>query len=116
MQFNSIIRVVGTMSLALSSIASTSCTIINKTLFTGLLIPIAVPFERLNLNDTAMLVVDHQVGLINMVGDWDKTIFKNNILGHAGLAKLFNIPVVMTSSFQQGTHHSSENRSATLLI
>lgn len=67
-----------------------------------LLTYVAVLFERLNLNNTAILVVDHQVGLINMVGDWDKTLFRNNILGHAGLAKLFNIPVVMTSSFQQG--------------
>ena len=69
----------------------------------------AVPFERLNVNDTALLIVDHQVGLINMVGDWDKTVFRNNILGHSALGKLFNIPVVMTSSFQQGISSFQES-------
>ena len=62
-----------------------------------------VPFERLSVNDTAILVVDQQVGLVNMVSDWDKTLFKNNIIAHAGVGKLFGIPVVLTTSFQEGT-------------
>ena len=63
-----------------------------------------MPFERLNVNDTAVLIVDFQVGLVNMVGDWDKTIFKNIIIGHAALTDLFGIPAVMTTSFQQGSN------------
>ena len=37
-----------------------------------------------------------------MVGDWDKTVFKNNIIGHSALADFFGIPAVLTSSYQQG--------------
>ena len=65
-----------------------------------------MPFERLNRNDTVILVVDEQVGLVNMVGDWDKTVFRNNIIGHAALAKLFDIPVVLTTSVQESNELS----------
>ena len=74
-----------------------------------------MPFERLNLNDTAILVVDHQVGLLDMVGDFDKTVFKNNIIAHAGLAKLFGIPIVLTASGPQSSSFSFLPFSATKL-
>ena len=33
---------------------------------------------------------------------WDATVFKNNILAYAAIGKLYNIPVVMTTSVEFG--------------
>ncbi|KAH8724949.1 Isochorismatase-like protein [Phaeosphaeriaceae sp. PMI808] len=61
-----------------------------------------VPWERINRNDSALLIIDHQVGLFQLARDWDGTLFKQNIMAHATMAKLFDIPVVMTSSAATG--------------
>ncbi|KUL88951.1 hypothetical protein ZTR_03425 [Talaromyces verruculosus] len=62
----------------------------------------AVPFERLNKNDTLLLVVDLQVGLYNVARDMDPTLFRDNMIAHAALGKLFDLPVIMTTSAQTG--------------
>ncbi|KAK9354972.1 Isochorismatase-like protein [Lipomyces doorenjongii] len=62
----------------------------------------AVPFERLDKNDTLLLVLDLQVGLYNLARDWDPTLYYNNLIAHAALGQLFDLPVVMTTSAQQG--------------
>lgn len=59
-------------------------------------------FERIDKNDVALIVVDHQVGLFEMVRDYTPAEFRNNILAHAALGKLFNIPVVLTTSAETG--------------
>ncbi|KAK7187319.1 hypothetical protein DPSP01_002453 [Paraphaeosphaeria sporulosa] len=58
--------------------------------------------ERLSQNDSALLIVDHQVGLYELTRDWDPTIFRQNMIGHATLGKLFELPVVMTTSAETG--------------
>ncbi|KAK5679144.1 hypothetical protein LTS10_008803 [Elasticomyces elasticus] len=61
-----------------------------------------VPYERLNKNDSALLIVDLQVGLAATVRDWDAATFKSNVLAHASIGKLYDLPVVMTTSTEIG--------------
>jgi nicotinamidase-related amidase len=59
-------------------------------------------FERLDAEKAVLLVVDHQLGLLQLVKDYTTAEFRNNVLGHAELGKLFNLPVVMTTSAETG--------------
>ncbi|KAH7076350.1 Isochorismatase-like protein [Paraphoma chrysanthemicola] len=61
-----------------------------------------VPWERISKNDSTLLVVDHQVGLFQLSRDWDPSVFKQNMIAHAALGRLFGIPVVITSSAETG--------------
>ena len=56
--------------------------------------------SRLNREDAAMLLIDHQVGLLSLVRDFTPAEFKNNVM--ADTAKHFNLPTVLTTSFEQG--------------
>lgn len=58
--------------------------------------------ERLEKNDTVLLIVDIQEGLINLARDWDASLFRNNYLAHSSLATVFDLPVVMTTSAETG--------------
>jgi hypothetical protein len=49
-----------------------------------------------------LLILDLQVGLFELARDVDPTLFRNSIFGHAELGKLFNIPVVLSTSAQDG--------------
>ncbi|MCJ1328815.1 hypothetical protein MMC10_005492 [Thelotrema lepadinum] len=62
----------------------------------------SIPFERLNLNDTALLIIDLQVGLYQLARDFDHTVYYNNIIAHSALGNLFDLPTVLTTSAQQG--------------
>lgn len=55
------------------------------------------PYIRLDKNDAAMLLVDHQTGLLSLVRDIDPDKFKNNVLATANLAKYFGLPTILTS-------------------
>ena len=59
-------------------------------------------YKRLDKNDAAMLLVDHQTGLLSLVRDIDPDKFKNNVLATADLAKYFNLPTILTTSFESG--------------
>lgn len=60
------------------------------------------PYVRLDKNDAAVLLVDHQTGLLSLVRDIDPDKFKNNVLALADLAKYFNLPTILTTSFETG--------------
>ncbi|HXU92271.1 MAG TPA: hydrolase, partial [Gallionella sp.] len=62
------------------------------------------PFEysRLSKDDAACLLVDHQSGLISLVQDFSPGEFKNNVLALADCAKYFNLPTILTTSFENG--------------
>lgn len=60
------------------------------------------PYTRLNKDDAAVLLVDHQTGLLSLVRDIDPDKFKNNVLALANLAKYFNLPTILTTSFEDG--------------
>jgi nicotinamidase-related amidase len=59
-------------------------------------------YNRLDKNDAAMLLVDHQAGLMSLVRDIEPDKFKNNVLATADLAKYFNLPTILTTSFEDG--------------
>ncbi|KAK9763630.1 hypothetical protein K7432_009512 [Basidiobolus ranarum] len=59
-------------------------------------------YKRLNVNDTVFLLLDHQAGLFSLVDDWQSDEFKANILGLAEASALLDIPVVLTSSVEDG--------------
>lgn len=59
-------------------------------------------YNRLDKNNAAVLLVDHQTGLLSLVRDIDPDKFKNNVLALADLAKYFGLPTILTTSFEQG--------------
>ncbi|MGQ7190046.1 hypothetical protein ACUODJ_49275, partial [Escherichia sp. HC-CC] len=55
------------------------------------------PYVRLDKNDAAVLLVDHQAGLLSLVRDIEPDKFKNNVLALGDLAKYFNLPTILTT-------------------
>lgn len=62
----------------------------------------AKPYVRLDKENAAVLLVDHQAGLLSLVRDIDPDRFKNNVLALADLAKYFGLPTILTTSFEDG--------------
>ncbi|WP_152223709.1 isochorismate family cysteine hydrolase YcaC [Pseudomonas sp. SCB32] len=60
------------------------------------------PYVRLDKTQAAVLLVDHQTGLLSLVRDIEPDKFKNNVLALADLAKYFKLPTVLTTSFENG--------------
>jgi nicotinamidase-related amidase len=60
------------------------------------------PYIRLDKKNAAVLLVDHQTGLLSLVRDIEPDRFKNNILALADLAKYFGLPTILTTSFEDG--------------
>ena len=59
-------------------------------------------YKRLDKDQAAVLLVDHQAGLLSLVRDIDPDKFKNNVLALADLAKYFKLPTILTTSFEDG--------------
>ncbi|EAW17178.1 putative isochorismatase family hydrolase [Aspergillus fischeri NRRL 181] len=59
-------------------------------------------WNRLDKENAAVLVIDYQVGLAQLVRDFNTNDFRNNMLAHAALGNLFELPVVMTTSSDAG--------------
>ncbi|NBC23382.1 MAG: isochorismatase family protein [Gammaproteobacteria bacterium] len=59
-------------------------------------------YVRLDKNDAAVLLVDHQSGLLSLVRDFEPNKFKNNVLALADLARYFELPSILTTSFEDG--------------
>ncbi len=62
----------------------------------------AIAYNRLDKDNAAVLLVDHQAGLLSLVRDIDPDKFKNNVLALADLAKFFKLPTILTTSFETG--------------
>lgn len=60
------------------------------------------PYRRLDKDQAAVLLVDHQAGLLSLVRDIEPDKFKNNVLAVADIAKYFKLPTVLTTSFEDG--------------
>ena len=60
------------------------------------------PYVRLDKDDAAVLFVDHQSGLLNITRDFNPDQLRNRVIGLADLAKFFNLPVILTTSFEDG--------------
>jgi len=59
-------------------------------------------YNRLDKENAAVLLVDHQTGLTNLVQDFSPDDFKNNVLALADCAKYFKLPTILTTSFEEG--------------
>nr|WP_274626367.1 hypothetical protein [Mesorhizobium shangrilense] len=60
------------------------------------------PYVRLDKDNAAVLLVDHQTGLLSLVRDIAPDQFRNNVLAVADIAKYFNLPTVLSTSFENG--------------
>jgi nicotinamidase-related amidase len=60
------------------------------------------PRGRLSADDAAVLLIDHQAGLLSLVQDYDPDEFRNNVLALADTAKHFRLPTILTTSFENG--------------
>ncbi|ULX53316.1 hydrolase [Cupriavidus taiwanensis] len=59
-------------------------------------------YKRLDKSQAAVLMVDHQAGLLSLVRDIEPDKFKNNVLAMADLAKYFKLPTILPTSFEDG--------------
>lgn len=59
-------------------------------------------YRRLSQEDSAVLLVDHQAGLLSLVRDFGPDEFRNNVLALADVARYFRLPTVLTTSFAEG--------------
>ena len=58
--------------------------------------------SRFSANDAALVLIDHQSGIMQLVHDYSPAEFRNNVIGLAKLGKVFNLPTVLTTSLGQG--------------
>lgn len=60
------------------------------------------PYVRMDKENAALLLVDHQTGLFSLVQDYEPMEFKNNVLALAALGKFFKLPIVLSTSLAEG--------------
>src|SRR6516165_11807385 len=58
--------------------------------------------SRFSANDTALVLIDHQSGIMQLVHDYSPAEFRNNVIVLAKLGKVFKLPTVLTTSLGQG--------------
>ncbi len=62
-------------------------------------------YEQLTTDNCAMLLIDHQVGTMGFgITDIDALSLKNNTLWLAEQSKIFNLPVILTTSNPDGAN------------
>jgi hypothetical protein len=49
-----------------------------------------------------VVILDMQEGLYQMARDFDPTLYRHNMLAHAAIAQIFDLPVIMTTSAETG--------------
>ncbi len=62
----------------------------------------SISYKKLSKEDAVLLLIDHQAGLISLVQDFSPDDFKNNLLALGDVGKFFNLPTILTTSFDQG--------------
>ncbi len=65
-------------------------------------IAMSTSYQRLDKELAAVLLVDHQAGLLSLVRDFGPDQFKNNVLALADIARYFRLPTILTTSFEAG--------------
>lgn len=58
--------------------------------------------ERLTPENAALAMIDHQTGLLVNVRDIDPSTLEANIKGLSNLAKVLELPTVITASVPEG--------------
>lgn len=56
------------------------------------------PYEPLTSDNAALILVDHQVGLMTGVRDMSPAELKHNVIGLAKAAKVLKLPIVVTTT------------------
>jgi nicotinamidase-related amidase len=56
------------------------------------------PYEPLTTENSALVLIDHQVGLMSGVRDYSIAELKHNVLGLAKAAKILKLPIVVTTT------------------
>jgi len=59
-------------------------------------------YTRLDKDQAVCLLVDHQSGLISLVQDFSPGEFKNSVLALGNVARFFDVPTILTTSFEDG--------------
>jgi nicotinamidase-related amidase len=62
----------------------------------------AFPNTRLTPEETALLLIDHQSGIMQIVHDFAPMEFRSNVMALAKLGKVYGLPTVLTSSYEDG--------------
>ena len=57
---------------------------------------------RFSADDAALVLIDHQSGIMQLVHDYSPAEFRNNVMALAKLGKVFNLPTVLTTSLGRG--------------
>ena len=57
---------------------------------------------RFSTDDAALVLIDHQSGIMQLVHDYSPAEFRNNVMALAKLGKVFKLPTVLTTSLGQG--------------
>src|SRR2546427_3975044 len=57
---------------------------------------------RFSANDAALVLIDHQSGIMQLVHDYSPAEFRNNVIALAKLGKVFKLPTVLSTSLGQG--------------
>jgi nicotinamidase-related amidase len=57
---------------------------------------------RFSANDAALVLIDHQSGIMQLVHDYSPAEVHNNVIGLAKVGKSFNLPTVLSTSLDQG--------------
>ena len=60
------------------------------------------PYKKLDKDDAVLLLIDHQAGLISLVQDFSPDDFKNSVIALADIGKFFELPTIITTSFDTG--------------
>lgn len=60
------------------------------------------PYIHLDKNNAAVLLVDHQAGLLSLVRDIEPDKLMNNVLALGDMAEYFKLPTILTTSFETG--------------
>jgi nicotinamidase-related amidase len=55
-----------------------------------------------------LLILDLQIGLYQLARDFDATLYRDNMIAHSAIGQIFDIPVVMTTSAQEGGQSQSQ--------
>jgi nicotinamidase-related amidase len=56
------------------------------------------PYEPLTSENAALILIDHQVGLMSGVRDYSTGELKHNVVGLAKAAKALKLPIVVTTT------------------
>lgn len=60
-------------------------------------------YNRLNKEDAAVLLIDHQTGLISgFVRDYSSDTFQQNVEALVDMSNYFKLPTILTTSFEEG--------------